>query len=169
MGKTSSTMLSTRLYTCQTHIKPAGRRHSCLDQGVWVMNQIHIHDRLRNVSSVSLSTPPPTPTPTPPTPPTPPTNKPRERLFSSPMLVRYVYRSPTARVMEPQLTPAVSGSGHAGKQINSFDVVTHMHEVRLHKRLLVRCSSPNTSRRFALGTRDVCLVGENPTCSVPAL
>ena len=31
------------------------------------------------------------------------------------------------------------------------------------------CDSPNTSRRFALGASDVCLVGENPTCSVPAL
>ena len=29
--------------------------------------------------------------------------------------------------------------------------------------------SPNTSRGFALGASDVCLVGENPTCSVPAL
>ena len=27
----------------------------------------------------------------------------------------------------------------------------------------------NPSRRFALGARNVCLVGENPTCSVPAL
>ena len=31
------------------------------------------------------------------------------------------------------------------------------------------CDSPNPSRRFTLGARDVCLVGENPTCSVPAL
>ena len=30
------------------------------------------------------------------------------------------------------------------------------------------CDSPNTSRRFALGASNVCLVGENPTCSVPA-
>ena len=30
------------------------------------------------------------------------------------------------------------------------------------------CDSPSTSRRFALGSRDVCLVGENPTCSMPA-
>ena len=43
------------------------------------------------------------------------------------------------------------------------------------KRFLVGCSSrpscdsPNTSRRFALGASDVCLVGENPTRSVPAL
>ena len=29
------------------------------------------------------------------------------------------------------------------------------------------CDSPNTSRRFALGARDVFLVGENLTCSVP--
>ena len=31
------------------------------------------------------------------------------------------------------------------------------------------CDSPNTSRRFALGASNVCLVRENPTCSVPAL
>ena len=29
-------------------------------------------------------------------------------------------------------------------------------------------SSPNTPRRFALGARNICLVGENPMCSVPA-
>ena len=29
--------------------------------------------------------------------------------------------------------------------------------------------SPNTSRRFALGASNVSLVGENPTCSVPAI
>ena len=28
--------------------------------------------------------------------------------------------------------------------------------------------SPNTSRRFALVASNVCLAGENPTCSVPA-
>ena len=31
------------------------------------------------------------------------------------------------------------------------------------------CDSPNTSRRFALGASDVCLVGENPARPVPAL
>ena len=31
------------------------------------------------------------------------------------------------------------------------------------------CDSPNTSRRFELGASNVCLVGENPACSVPAL
>ena len=33
------------------------------------------------------------------------------------------------------------------------------------------CDSPNTSRRFALGANinNVCRVGENPTCSFPAL
>ena len=29
--------------------------------------------------------------------------------------------------------------------------------------------SPNPSRRSALGTRNICLVDENPTCSIPAL
>ena len=31
------------------------------------------------------------------------------------------------------------------------------------------CNSPNTSRRLALDPSDVCLVGENPKCSVSAL
>ena len=34
---------------------------------------------------------------------------------------------------------------------------------------LPACYSPNTSRRFALCASNVCRVGENPTCSVPAL
>ena len=29
------------------------------------------------------------------------------------------------------------------------------------------CDSPNTSRRFALGASNVCLVDKKPTCSVP--
>ena len=43
-----------------------------------------------------------------------------------------------------------------------------------HKRFLVEdaahssCDSPDTSRRFALFASNVCLVGENPTCSVLA-
>ena len=51
---------------------------------------------------------------------------------------------------------AVAGSGHTGKQINLFDAVIHMQE-----------SPPHT--RSVLGASNVCLVGENPTCSVPAL
>lgn len=31
------------------------------------------------------------------------------------------------------------------------------------------CDSPNTSWRFQLGARDMCLVGGNLTCSVPVL
>ena len=31
------------------------------------------------------------------------------------------------------------------------------------------CDSPSTSQPLALGARDVCLVGVNPTCSVPTL
>ena len=30
------------------------------------------------------------------------------------------------------------------------------------------CDSHSTSRRFALGTSNVCLVGENRACSLPA-
>ena len=36
---------------------------------------------------------------------------------------------------------AVSGSGHIGNQINSFDAVIHVEERPPHKRFLVECSS----------------------------
>ena len=39
-------------------------------------------------------------------------------------------------------TVAVSGSGHTGKQINSFDAFIHMQESPPHKRFLVGYSSP---------------------------
>ena len=61
----------------------------------------------------------------------------------------------------------------------SLDAVIHMQESPPHKRLFLVPGrmqlSPfmrlaSTSRRFALGgASDVYLVGENPTCSVPAL
>ena len=35
--------------------------------------------------------------------------------------------------------------------------------------LTLSCDSPDTSQCFALGARNVCLVGENPTCTVPTL
>ena len=35
--------------------------------------------------------------------------------------------------------------------------------------LTLHATRPNTSRRFALGASNVCLVGKSPTCSVPAL
>ena len=61
-------------------------------------------------------------------------------------------------------------------KINPFDAVIHMQENPPHKRFLVGCSSslfmrlsPNTSRRFKFGASNACLVGENPTRSVPAL
>ena len=68
-----------------------------------------------------------------------------------------------------------STSPNQRQQINSFDSVIHMQESPAPKRSFVGCSSrpscdsPNTSRRLALGASDVCLVSENPTCSVPAL
>ena len=61
------------------------------------------------------------------------------------------------------------------KNINSSEAFIHMQETPPHERFLVGCSSPfmrlapNISRRFALGASNVCLVGENPTCSVSAL
>ena len=70
----------------------------------------------------------------------------------------------------------VSGSGETPE---SKPVRSTLPESQPRKRFLVGCSSspfqcdsPNTtSRRFASGfaASDVCLVGENPTCSVPAL
>ena len=55
-----------------------------------------------------------------------------------------------------------------------FDAVRCTQENQPRKWFLVGCSSPfmnspNTLLRFALGASNVCLVGENPTCSVPAL
>ena len=35
--------------------------------------------------------------------------------------------------------------------------------------LTLHATRPNTSRRFALGASNVCLIGENQTCSVPTL
>ena len=70
---------------------------------------------------------------------------------------------------------AVFGSGHTRKQINSVDAVIHTQESPPHKRFLLGCSSPFmrlaellTALRAWL-QNNVCLVGENPTCSVPAL
>ena len=66
--------------------------------------------------------------------------------------------------------PLLSGSGHTGKNIEQFDAV-HPH-TRMSASQAVRSrmdeappsrDSQNTSRRFALGAWDVCLVGENPT------
>ena len=49
-----------------------------------------------------------------------------------------------APVMQLHSMPiAVSGSGHTGKQIYSFDAVIHMQESPPHKRFLVGCSSPS--------------------------
>ena len=61
--------------------------------------------------------------------------------------------------------------------------IAELHElieavIRMHVRLTSgswkdavhpSCDSPNTSQRFALGASNVCLVAENPTCSVPVL
>ena len=71
---------------------------------------------------------------------------------------------------------AVSGSGYTRKQINSFEAVIHTQESPPQKRFLVGCGSPlmrlaqHLTFCFALDTNNICcLVGDNPTCSVPAL
>ena len=43
------------------------------------------------------------------------------------------------------------------------------HAVLSRTQLTLHAARRYTSRRFALGASDDCLVGENPTCSVPAL
>ena len=61
------------------------------------------------------------------------------------------------------------------RKVNSLDAVIHTQEsprlkaVLSRMQLTLRATRPNTSRRFALGASSVCLVGENPTFSVPAL
>ena len=63
------------------------------------------------------------------------------------------------------------------KKKKHLDAVIHTQESPLHKRFLVGCSSPfmRLAEHLAITLRawyyasDVCLVGENPTCSVPAL
>ena len=74
-----------------------------------------------------------------------------------------------------EYTFTVSGSRHTRKQINSLDAVIYMQESLPQTRFIVFCSSPvmrlapSTSPRFAVDARNICLVGENPMCSVPAL
>ena len=71
------------------------------------------------------------------------------------------------------------GSGHTRKQSNSLALSSISKKVGTrcrspsYERFLEGCSSPScdlptTPRRFALGASNVCLVGEHPTCSVPA-
>ena len=75
----------------------------------------------------------------------------------------------------------LSSNPSPGKQINSFDAVIHTQEsthqvpksasqaVLTKTQLALYASRRTTSRRFALGVSNVCLIGENPTCSVPTL
>ena len=56
--------------------------------------------------------------------------------------------------------------------LNQFDIVIHVQESSPHTRFLVGCSSPFmrlAEHLTALSASNVCLVGENPTCFVPAL
>ena len=70
-------------------------------------------------------------------------------------------------------------SGHTKKQSNSSALSSISEKVGTRCRSLLSggswknavypsCDSPNNLRRFALGASNVCLIGENPTCSVPA-
>ena len=85
----------------------------------------------------------------------------------------YVVRHPRGSYIS--VTIAVSRSGHAGKQMKSFDAVIRIPESTPHKRFLVGCSSPlmrlaeHLTFRFALGASNVCMLNENPKFSVPAL
>ena len=70
---------------------------------------------------------------------------------------------------------AVSGSDHTRKNCQSIDAAIHMRENPSQTRFLEGCSSSfmrlaqHLTFRFALGASNAFLVGENPTCSVPAL
>ena len=73
---------------------------------------------------------------------------------------------------------AASGSSHTGKRVYYFGAVAHMQESTnkvpksVSKEVFLQEAAPptfppNTSRRFALGASNVCLVGEKPRYSVP--
>ena len=68
-----------------------------------------------------------------------------------------------------------SGCGHTRERISPLHTVIHMQESPPEERLLVGCSLPfmrlarHFMFRFAVGADNVCLVGENLMCSVPAL
>ena len=86
-------------------------------------------------------------------------------VFCGKAPTRQLHRTPTA----------VAGSGHTRKQINPFDAAIRMQESPPHKRVLRRIQlTLHATRRTPHGAscrlqNNVCLVGENPTCSVPAL
>ena len=68
---------------------------------------------------------------------------------------------------------AVSGRGHTGKQINSFDAAIHMQESPRQAVLSRMQLTLHATRRTPRGALRLVLPmsarSENPTCSVPAL
>ena len=90
-----------------------------------------------------------------------------DRFDSGVKIERLLYFRPGWYLFLSRMPPRLS---------HSFYAVIHMQESPPHKRFLVGCSSPfirlaeHLSFRFALGASNDCyLIGENPTCSVPAL
>ena len=85
----------------------------------------------------------------------------------------YMVRHPRGSYIVTPLLPLELGTPQ--KQIHSSDAVIHTQESPPQERFLVGCSSPfmrlaqHTSWRVALGATNICLVGANPTSSVPAL
>ena len=83
-----------------------------------------------------------------------------------------VRRSRGTCIAHPLLSPGVATQKN---KYFSFMLSSMCKKVRLNSGVLYQraahpsCDSPNTSRSFALGASDVCLDGENPTYSVPAL
>ena len=68
------------------------------------------------------------------------------------------------------MTPAAKYIGGVG--INDGEVVVDDGLLLLHcfaHAILLAPPPPRTTRRFAVGASNVCLVGKTPTCSVPAL
>ena len=96
----------------------------------------------------------------------------------------YLYYSSGTKCITPELSYDVQDCTHKMGKSASQAVLSRM-QLTLHATLntsgksasqavlrrmqLTLHATLNTSHRLALGSRDVCLVGENPTCSVPSL
>ena len=105
---------------------------------------------------------------------------PRERPQRSIEFARASDPRATANKGPQQMTPPPCvATGHTRKPSSSLALSSVSKKVDTRRRspsyerflggmqFTLQCESPNTSRRFALGASNVCLVGENPTCSVP--
>ena len=69
------------------------------------------------------------------------------------------------------MTTTMHGTEYAPSPVNSLDDVNRRKfaSKSVYTSMQITDSPITTSRRFALGASNVYLVGENETCSVPAL